>query len=74
MTGSWEYIGPDGKLYRTEFTADNEGYKPRILEPAVATQRRRARKLGSKKRRNGRKQMSKGNKRLRKHKNRRFRQ
>ena len=29
MTGSWEYIGPDGKLYRTEFTADNEGYKPR---------------------------------------------
>jgi len=74
MTGSWEYIGPDGKLYRTEFTADNEGYKPRIVEPAVAAQRRRARKLGSKKRRNGRKQVFKGNKRLRKNKNRRFRQ
>ena len=46
----------------------------RIVEPAVAAQRRTARKLGSKKRRNGRKQVSKGNKRLRKHKNRRFKQ
>lgn len=29
MTGSWEYVGPDGSVFRTEFTADHEGYKPR---------------------------------------------
>jgi len=29
MTGSWEYVRPDGSIFRTEFTADHEGYKPR---------------------------------------------
>jgi len=33
MTGSWEYVGPDGSVFRTEFTADHEGYKPRIISP-----------------------------------------
>jgi len=29
MTGSWEWISPDGQIHRTEFVADHEGYKPR---------------------------------------------
>jgi len=33
MTGSWEYVRPDGSVFRTEFTADHEGYKPRIISP-----------------------------------------
>ena len=32
MTGFWEYFGPDGMLYRTEFTADEGGYRPRIIK------------------------------------------
>ena len=29
LTGSWEWISPDGQLHKTEFVADHEGYKPR---------------------------------------------
>ena len=32
MTGFWEYLGPDGTLYRTEFTADEGGYRPQIFK------------------------------------------
>ena len=32
MTGFWEYFGPDGTLYRTEFTADEGGYRPQIFK------------------------------------------
>ena len=32
MTGFWEYFGPDGILYRTEFTADEGGYRPQIIK------------------------------------------
>ena len=29
VTGNWEYLGTDGALYRTEFVADSNGYRPR---------------------------------------------
>merc|ERR1712113_534991 len=32
MKGFWEYFGPDGNLYRTEFTADEMGYRPKIIK------------------------------------------
>lgn len=51
MTGSWEYISPDGSIFRTEFTADHEGYKPRVISPM---KKRMGKKLSlSTKKRNG---------------------
>ena len=32
MTGFWEYFGPDGILYRTDFTADEGGYRPQTTK------------------------------------------
>ena len=32
MTGFWEYFGPDGILYRTDFTADEGGYRPQTIK------------------------------------------
>ena len=29
VRGSWEYVGTDGAVYRTEFVADRGGYRPR---------------------------------------------
>ena len=26
--GSWEFVGTDGQIYRTEFIADENGYRP----------------------------------------------
>merc|ERR1712110_157506 len=42
MTGFWEYFGPDGILYRTEFTADEGGYRPQIFK---MKRERKSRKL-----------------------------
>ena len=32
LTGFGEYFGSNGILYRTEFTADDEGYRPKIIK------------------------------------------
>ena len=29
VTGSWQFLGTDGATYRTHFTADARGYRPR---------------------------------------------
>ena len=28
QSGSWEYRGPDGQVYKIEFTADERGFRP----------------------------------------------
>lgn len=28
QTGSWEYVGPDGRVYKIEFIADENGFRP----------------------------------------------
>merc|ERR1712227_537082 len=63
LTGSWEWISPDGQLHKTEFVADHEGYKPRILEP-VGRKRTGRKLLKSKKNRNGKKRPIKRKKKL----------
>merc|ERR1711971_1366230 len=40
MTGFWEYFGPDGILYRTEFTADEGGYRPQIIKTKMGREPR----------------------------------
>ena len=42
MTGFWEYFGPDGILYRIEFTADDGGYRPQVFK---MKRKRKPRKL-----------------------------
>ena len=29
LTGSWEYFDANGNLFKTEFVADKDGYRPR---------------------------------------------
>ena len=41
MTGFWEYFGPDGILYRTEFTADEGGYRPQIIKIKMGRESRK---------------------------------
>jgi len=50
LTGSWEYYGQDGNLFRTEFIADKDGYRPRIL-PATVERKRKSRKISFKNKR-----------------------
>jgi len=50
MTGSWEYFDANGRLFRTEFTADKDGYRPRIIDQNNLVSQRRGRKLVQNKR------------------------
>jgi len=50
LTGSWEYFGQDGQLFKTEFIADKDGYRPRIL-PAPVQRKRTSKKIGFKNKR-----------------------
>jgi len=36
VTGSWEYLGKDGTIYRTVFVSDKRGYRPRIFRIPAA--------------------------------------
>ena len=49
MEGFWEYVGPDGNLYRTEFTADEMGYRPKMFN-MKRTRKSRKLQLSKKKR------------------------
>ena len=28
QSGSWEYLGPDGQVYKIQFVADENGFRP----------------------------------------------
>lgn len=30
VTGSYSYVGPDGRTYRVEYTADEKGYRAKV--------------------------------------------
>jgi len=67
MEGFWEYVGPDGNLYRTEFTADQMGYRPKMFN-MKRTRKSRKLQLSKNKRKKYRKMNRKQNsgRRLRK--------
>jgi len=54
MTGFWEYFGPDGTLYRTEFTADEGGYRPQIFKMKRGRKSRKLSLNTNKRKNNGR--------------------
>jgi len=50
--GGWEYVGSDGRLYKTEFIADELGYRPvgEHIHPAFVQMARQARLLADRRR------------------------
>lgn len=50
--GGWEYVGNDGRLYKTEFIADELGYRPigEHIHPAFVQMARQARLLAERRR------------------------
>jgi len=50
--GGWEYVGSDGRLYKTEFIADELGYRPvgEHIHPAFVQMTRQAKLLADRRR------------------------
>lgn len=50
--GGWEYVGSDGRLYKTEFIADELGYRPvgEHIHPAFVQMARQAKLLAERRR------------------------
>jgi hypothetical protein len=50
--GGWEYVGSDGRLYKTEFIADELGYRPvgEHIHPAFVQMARQAKLLADRRR------------------------